>query len=307
MAGPVPDNDLLVFDRALLRRRRARAAAGWAGHDFLKQRIAQALSERLEDVRRPFVRLLDLGSHGGEMVEALSGRAGSELTVSADLAPRFLARQAGLRVAADEEALPFAPASFDLITSALALHWVNDLPGALLQIRQALRPDGLFLAAMFGGETLTELRHSLLQAESEIEGGASPRVSPFADLRDAAGLLQRAGFALPVADIERLTVSYADAFALMRELRGMGEANVLQARRRQPLRRTTLLRAAEIYRQRFAGEDGRIGASFQVVYLHGWAAHESQQKPLAPGSARQRLADALGGSERPAGEKAKPR
>jgi hypothetical protein len=177
----------------------------------------------------------------------------------------------------------------------------------LLQIRQALKPDGLFMGALFGGETLTELRQVLLQAESEIEGGAGLHVSPFADLRDAAGLLQRAGFSLPVADIDRLTVSYADAFALMRELRAMGEGNVLRARRRQGLRRTTALRAADLYRQRFAASDGRINVSFQIVHLHGWASHPSQQKPLEPGSAKQRLADVLGGREQPAGEKAKPR
>jgi len=300
-------DELLIFDRNLLRRRRTRAATAWAQHNFLKTQVAESLAERLEDIRRPFPRLLDLGSHGGEVAAALAGRAGSELTVVADLAPAFLTSQASLRAAADEEALPFAAQSFDLITSALSLHNVNDLPGALLQIRQALKPDGLFIGAMFGGETLTELRQALLQAESEIEGGASPRVSPFADLRDAAGLLQRAGFNMPVADIERLTVSYADAFALMRELRGMGESNILRARRRQPLRRATLLRAVEIYQQRFARSDGRIDASFQIVHLHGWAAHASQQQPLRPGSARQSLAQALGGSERPAGEKAKPR
>ncbi len=306
MAADRPDNDLMVFDRALLRRRRTRAAAAWRQHDFLKQQIAASLAERLDDIRRPFPRLLDLGSHAGEVVAALAGRAGSELTVTADLTPAFQ-RSPGLRVVADEEMLPFAPHSFDLITSALSLHAVNDLPGALLQIRQTLKPDGLFLGALFGGETLTELRQCLLQAESEIEGGASPRVFPFADLRDAAGLLQRAGFALPVADIDRLTVSYADPFALMRELRGMGESNILYARRRTPLRRATLLRAAEIYRQRFAAADGRVAASFQIIYLHAWAAHASQQKPLAPGSAKQRLADALGGNERSAGEKAGPR
>lgn len=299
-----PSSAHRVFDRALVRGRRARAASLWAGHDFLKREVVAALRERLDDIRREFPRLLDLGSHGGELVEALAGRAGAELTVATDLSPRFLARQTGARVVADEELLPFAPASFDLIASALALHWVNDLPGALLQIRQALKPDGLFLAAMLGGNTLTELRQCLLQAEAEIEGGASPRVSPFADLRDAAGLLQRAGFALPVADIDRLTVTYSDALALMRDLRGMGETNAVFERRRTPLRRQTLLRAAALYGERFAQGDGRIAATFEIIYLHAWAPHESQQKPLRPGSARQRLADALGVTERSTGEKA---
>lgn len=299
-----PSSPMRVFDRALLRRRRARAAAGWTGHDFLKREVAAALRERLDDIRHDFPRLLDLGSHGGELAEALRGRAGGELTVRADLSPRHLARQSGLRVAVDEEMLPFAPASFDLIASALALHWVNDLPGALLQIRQALRPDGLFLAALPGGNSLGELRQCLLQAEAEIEGGASPRVSPFVDLRDAAGLLQRAGFALPVADIDRLTVTYTDALALMRELRGMGETNLVLERRRTPLRRRTLLRAAALYGERFAQADGRIAATVEIVYLHAWAPHESQQQPLRPGSAQRRLADALGVAEIKAGEKA---
>jgi NADH dehydrogenase [ubiquinone] 1 alpha subcomplex assembly factor 5 len=295
---------IAVFDRALLRRRRARASAGWAAHDFLKREAVAALRERLDDIRHEFPRLLDLGSHGGELAEALRGRAGAELTVSTDLSPSFLARSFGNRVVADEEFLPFAPASFDLIASALALHWVNDLPGALLQIRQALKPDGLFLAALLGGGTLNELRQCLLQAEAEIEGGASPRVSPFVDLRDAAGLLQRAGFALPVADIDRLTVTYADPLALMRELRGMGESNVVLERRRNFLRRQTLLRAAALYADRFGRADGRVTATFEIIYLHAWAPHQSQQKPLRPGAARQRLADALGVVERPAGEKA---
>lgn len=297
-------NAIQVFDRALLRRRRQRAVANWTAHDFLKREMAAALRERLDDIRHAFPRLLDLGSHGGELIEALRGRAGGELAVSTDLSRHFLSARAGLRVVADEEFLPFAPASFDLIASALALHWVNDLPGTLLQIRDTLRPDGLFLAAMLGGSSLTELRQCLLQAESEIEGGASPRVSPFVDLRDAAGLLQRAGFALPVADIDRISVTYSDAFALMRELRGMGESNVVLERRRTPLRRQTLLRAAALYADRFGRPDGRIVATFEIVYLHAWAPHESQQKPLRPGSAQQRLADALGVRELPAGEKA---
>jgi SAM-dependent methyltransferase len=301
------DNAIEVFDRALLRRRRDRAAPGWPRHDFLKRHAVQAIAERLDDVRRPFPRLLDLGSHGGELAAALAGRAGETLVVSADLSAGLLGRGKGLRVVADEEALPFADGSFDLIASALSLHWVNDLPGALLQIRQALAPDGLFIAALLGGDTLTELRQALLQAESEVENGASPRVSPFADLRDAAGLLQRAGFTMPVADIEKLTVSYADPLALMRELRGMGESNALLARRRQPLRRETLLRAAQLYAQRFAGPDGRIEASFQIVHLHGWSAHSSQQQPLKPGSVQRRLAEALGATEQPAGEKAAPK
>jgi SAM-dependent methyltransferase len=206
-------------------------------------------------------------------------------------------------VVLDEEALPFADASLDLVVSALALQFINDLPGVLIQIRRALKADGLFLAALIGGDSLTELREAFAQAESEIEGGASPRVAPFADVREMGGLLQRAGFALPVVDSDRLTVRYATPLALMRDLRRMGATNVLSERRRMPLRRATLQRMTEIYTQRFADADGRLRASFEIVWLSGWAPHESQQKPLKPGSATHRLADALGATEISAGEK----
>ena len=290
------------FDRQAYRTHRARAARQWDKQNFLVAEVAGRLVERLDDIKRAFPMALDLGCHGGEVARALHGRAGIGHLVSSDLAFDFARRAHG--VVADEEALPFADASLDLVLSVLNLHWVNDLPGALLQIRRALKPDGLLLAAMLGGETLGELRAALLQAEAEIEGGASPRVSPFADLRDAAGLLQRAGFALPVADTDRLTVSYADALALMHELRAMGESNATAERRRSFTRRATLLRAAELYRHAHGGPDGRIGATFQVIYLHAWAPHPEQPRPLKPGAATGRLADALGTVERPAGEKA---
>ena len=198
-----------------------------------------------------------------------------------------------LAVVADEEALPFRDASLDLVVSALALQFVNDLPGTLIQIRRALKPDGLFLAAMIGGESLAELRAAFAEAEAEIEGGVSPRVAPFADLRDLGALLQRAGFALPVTDVDRVTVRYASPMALMHDLRRMGAGNALTERRRTPLRRATLRRMLEIYAERFADADGRIRATFEIVWLSGWAPHESQQQPLAPGSAKTRLADAL--------------
>ena len=197
-----------------------------------------------------------------------------------------------------------AKASLDLVVSALALQFVNDLPGVLVQVRRALKPDGLFLAALIGGDTLTELRQSFAAAESEIEGGVSPRVAPFADLRDLGALLQRAGFALPVTDIERVTVRYDSAFALMRDLRRMGATNALLDRRRTPLKRATLMRMAEIYAQRFADSDGRLRATFEIVWLSGWAPHPDQQQPLKPGSAQARLADALGTREISTGEKA---
>jgi malonyl-ACP O-methyltransferase BioC len=300
---------LQVFDRAALRRHRDRAAGGWPAHDFLVREVGRRLVERLDDIRRDFPRVLDLGCHGGTLAELLAGRDGIETLVQCDLSPAMARRAAGngaLTLAADEEALPFAPASFDLAISALSLHWVNDLPGALLQIRQALKPDGLLLAAMIGGESLHELRVAWMQAEIATLGGASPRVSPFAELRDLGNLLQRAGFALPVADFDEIPVTYADPFAAMRELRAMGEANAVADRSRSGLRRETLLRAAEEYQRRFALPDGRVPLTFQVLYLTAWAPHASQPQPLAPGSAKQRLAAALASEERSAGETAPP-
>ena len=299
MSQPDP---LLVFDRGVVRRRRERAAREWQKHAFLKREIAERLVERLGDVRKDFASALDLGCHGDEIATALAGRVAS--LVRADLGHGFAARAGGPAIVADEEALPFARASFDLVLSAMSLHWVNDLPGALIQIARVLRPDGLFLGAMLGGATLWQLRQALAAAESEVEGGLSPRVSPFADLRDAAGLLQRAGFAMPVADNETIEVEYESALALMRDLGAMGESNAVAERRRGLGRRGTLMRAAEIYGERFAAKSGRISASFEVLYLHGWAPHASQPKALKPGSAARRLADALGSVERSAGEKA---
>lgn len=298
---------MLVFDRALVRRHRDRAAAGFAAHAFLYREVAGRLADRLLDIRHGFDRALDLGARGGEMAAALAatGRVGT--VFGCDLSPAMAGLQAPGRIfAADEEALPVAGGSLDLVVSNLALHWVNDLPGALIQARRALKPDGLFMAALFGGETLMELRDVLMRAELEATGGAAPRVSPFADLRDLGGLMQRAGFALPVVDSDRLTVTYESPFKLMADLRGMGEANAVLERARRPLRRAVLARAGELYAERHAGPDGRICATFQILYLHGWAPHESQAKPLRPGSARNRLADALGTQELPAGEAAAP-
>jgi NADH dehydrogenase [ubiquinone] 1 alpha subcomplex assembly factor 5 len=297
-----PDS-LLVFDRTLLRRRRERAAIDWENRAFLKREIARRLVDRLDDVRRDFPLALDLGSHGDEVAAALGGRKTVGCLVRADLGQGFARRADGPAIVADEEQLPFAPASFDLVLSAMNLHWVNDLPGTLIQIARILKPDGLLLSAMLGGATLWQLRQALAAAESEIEGGLSPRVSPFADLRDAAGLLQRAGFALPVADSETIDVEYADALGLMRDLAAMGESNLVVERRRGLTRRATLLRAAEIYAERFTLPSGRVVASFEVLFLHGWRPHASQPKPLKPGSASRRLAQALGTSEQSAGEK----
>jgi SAM-dependent methyltransferase len=301
MAAPDP---LLVFDRSALRVRRERVARGWEARSFLKREIASRLAERLDDVRRTFPLALDLGCHGDEIAAALGERTTIGCLVRADLGFGFARRAGGPAVVADEEALPFAARRFDLVMSAMDLHWVNDLPGSLIQIARILKPDGLFLGAMLGGATLWQLRQALAAAESEIEGGLSPRVSPFADLRDAAGLLQRAGFALPVADSETIEVEYHSALELMRELSAMGEGNLVIERRRGLARRATLVRAAEIYRERFTQPSGRVAASFEVLFLHGWASHESQPKPLKPGAARHRLSEALGTTERSAGEKA---
>lgn len=305
MTGTVPEG-ARVFDRRRVRLNRARAAAGFAGADFLVREVADRLADRLEDIRRTFPLSLDLGCRRGEFGQVLAGRGGIERLIQADLSPEMAALAGGSAVACDEELLPFAEGSLDAVFSCLSLHWVNDLPGALIQIRRALKPDGLFLAALFGGETLVELRQAWLEAESIVEGGAGPRVSPFADLRDAAGLLQRAGFALPVADADRLTVTYPNALALMRELKAMGEANAQIERRRSPTRRDTLAAAAALYQQRFAEADGRVRATFQVIHMIGWAPSADQPKALRPGSAAQRLADALGTRETPAGEKPRP-
>lgn len=294
--GPV------IFDRQLLRRRQRRAQ-GLGPAIFLIDRVAEELAERLTMVLRQFERAVDLGTPTDAVTRALaaSAKVATIIAVSHDARRRTAPR---LRIAADEEALPFADASLDLVTSALALQFVNDLPGALIQIRRALKPDGLLLGALIGGDSLRELREAFAAAESEIEGGMSPRVAPFADMRDIGALLQRAGFALPVVDSDRLIVRYPSAFALMGDLRRMGATNVLHERRRRSLKRATLERMAQIYAERFADDDGRLRATFDIVWLSGWAPHESQQKPLRPGAATHRLADALGTRERSAGEKA---
>jgi len=285
----------LVFDRALGRSRLRRALAG-DYPDFLLRRAADDLEDRLGAVLREFAVAADLGTALPVVAPVLAGRAGRLLRMAE-------AAGAPADLVGDLESLPFAAGSLDLAVSLLALHGVNDLPGALIQIKRALRPDGLFMGCLLGGRTLQELRQALLEAESETMGGVSPRVAPFADMRDLGGLLQRAGFALPVIDSEIVTVRYRDAFGLLRDLRAMGWANALVARRKTPLRRETLLRAASLYAERFADPDGRLPATFEFVWVSGWAPHESQQKPLKPGSAKARLADALGVPEIKAGEK----
>ncbi len=288
-----------VFDRSLVRRHRERAARNIGDYSFLFDAVAERIADRLLDIARSFPSCLDLGSRGNRLADTLSARGDTNLLVRCDFSPNmvknaFTSDTAPAGVAADEESLPFAASSFELVTSNLSLHWTNDLPGALIQIRQILKPDGLFLGTMLGGETLKELRTAWLEAEIEQEGGASPRLSPLADLRDAGALLQRAGFALPVADSDRITVSYPNALKLMQDLRGMGETNAIHDRRRTMTRRATLFRAAQIYQEKFGDADGRIPATFDILTLTGWAPDASQQQPLRPGSASSRLADALG-------------
>jgi SAM-dependent methyltransferase len=287
-----------VFDRLLVRRRLMRALKGGYA-DFLLRRAIDDFAERLGTVLRRFPLALDVSTPTAALADWLktSGRVDDVIR----LAPTG-GTGGPPTIAGDAEALPFAPERFDLAVSLLALHSVNDLPGALIQIRRALKPDGLFLGCLLGGATLQELREAFTEAEAELEGGVSPRVAPFADVRDLGGLLQRAGFALPVADIEPVIVRYADPFGLFRDLRAMGLTNALAHRRRTPLRRATLWRAADIYAERFADADGRIRATFEIVWLSGWAPHESQQKPLQPGSAQTRLADALGVAEHKIGK-----
>jgi SAM-dependent methyltransferase len=285
-----------VFDRALVRRRRDRAAATVNRVEPILADCADRLLDRLDDTTRRFSRALDLGGRG--VVAPRLRDRGIGFVVSADLSPA-MARLGDVAVAADEEVLPFAVGSFDLIVASLSLHWVNDLPGALIQIRRALAPDGLFLASLPGLGTLQPLRQALAEAETALRGGLSPRVSPFPDLRDAAGLLQRAGFALPVADAEDVAIAYRTPLALLADLRAAGEANAVLARDpRTPPRALFPMAAAALP----GGEQG-IQPGLRLLMLTGWAPHESQQKPARPGSATHRLADALGSIERKTGER----
>ncbi|MGE0630685.1 MAG: methyltransferase domain-containing protein [Hyphomicrobiaceae bacterium] len=290
------------FDRSLLVTRRNRAAPQASAHDFLLHRASDDIAERLAIIQRNFPVAVVLGAHHGVLGRRLRALPNVGLVIETETSTGLLARCDGPRLLADEEVLPFADGSLDLVASALTLHHVNDLPGTLAQIRRALRPDGLFIGAMLGGQTLSELRTVMIAAESEGEDGASPHVAPFADVRDAGALLQRAGFALPVADSDTVAVTYESALSLMRDLRGMGATNVLTSRRRTPMRRATLLRACELYQDRFSDSHGRVTATFEVITMTAWAPHSSQQQPLRPGSATARLADALRTPELPAGE-----
>lgn len=298
-----------VFDRKLVRQHRTRAAEHFADFDFLFMEGAERLFDRLMDIKRTFETGLDLGSHDGEVARALSGSAKITNLMQSDISPAMAKRASQNHlpsIVADEEALPVKTGALDVITSNLSLHWVNDLPGALTQIRMALKPDGLFLGSIFGADTLQELRSVLADAEIELEGGLSPRVSPFADVRDLGALLQRAGFSLPVVDSDTITVRYQNPMKLLLDLRGMGEANAVVERRKTPLRRDTLLHALATYMERYADDDGRVPATFHILTMTAWAPADNQQKPLRPGSAKSRLADALDADEISLGEKPAP-
>ena len=294
-----------IFDPTVWRYNRTRAAGGYAESAFLKELASARLAERLEIVRRAFTDILDLGCHTGQMGAALPSRLRSPslVYIQTDSAPGFVARAAAANDFAKDspvmtdELLPVQAASCDAVLSSLYLHWMNDLPGMLSQIRLALRSDGLFLANLLGGRSLNELRGCLAEAETEICGGISPRVMPMADIRDVGGLLQRAGFALPVADAELLTITYPDMFRLMADLRAMGGQNCLVGRVNHFTPRSVFMRAAELYQQKFSDSSGQITASIELITLTGWAPDASQPKPLRPGSASQRLAAALDTAE----------
>lgn len=282
-----------IFDRVLLRKRKNRAARTSSGYQFLHLEVAKRLGDRLNDVKRNFDLALDIGSHNGELstFEPVQTRINALFEMDLSDEKNILARKR--RLVGDEENLPFADRKFDLVLSSMSLHWANDLPGALIQINQALKSDGLLLAAFPGGDTLWELRECLLEAEIEITGGASPRTSPMIDLHTAGNLLQRAGFALPVIDTDRITLTYSNLFSLLNELRRLGETNVVNNRSQKPPPRHFFDLAARIYHNRFSDSDGRISATFDILYLTGWVPHKTQQKPLKPGTAKTNLAKFL--------------
>jgi SAM-dependent methyltransferase len=283
-----------IFDRTLVRKRRDRAAPAIEEFDFLFRAAAEQLLERLALVKKPLPVVLDLGGAHGILSEPLRQRKGTTQVVTADLSFNLLVQAGISSVVADEEFLPFRDGSFDAVASALSLQWVNDLPATFAQIRHILKPDGVLVLAMLGGNSLHELRGCLMEAELAVTGGASPRVAPFAEMRDVGGLLQRAGFALPVVDSETLTVHYSNALALMHDLQGMGAGNALCDRLKLPLRREVLARTMQLYQEKFADGEGLIPATFEIIYAIGWSPHASQQQPLVRGSAKNKLADFIG-------------
>ena len=308
-AKPLPS---LLFDRHRLRQNRARAQHHFTEHNVLFEEVSLQLLERLEGINRPFNRILDLGSRNFSVAKSLSKQNPSRFIVHNHLTHDVNRLMLNHVCVADEEWLPYRDASFDLVISNLSLHWANDLPGALIQIRRALKPDGFFIAALFGGETLRELRECLYEAELNLRGGVSQHISPFADIQDCGNLLQRAGFNLPVIDKERFTLTYRDSFQLMRDCRGMGEGNILNARDKRFMPKSLFTQADNIYKSRYAtasekdGKTDRILATFDVLFIAGWAPHDNQQKPLKPGAAQTTLAAALNTNEVTAEDKATP-
>jgi SAM-dependent methyltransferase len=290
-----------LFDRSLLTARRNRAAPGFSQAQFLRERSIEDTLLTLAAINRRFDLALDMSAADGGFGRALASSdvaAKVGLLIEGELSPRLSAQQSGpARLIMDEEWLPFADDSLGLIVSVLGLHSVNDLPGVLVQVRRALTPDGLFIGTLFGGETLKELRGCLMEAELEVRGGYGPRIAPFAEGPDLIDLLRRTGFSMPVVDSDRVEVSYEHPLRLLADLRAMGEGNVMIDRPRKGLNRAILHKMSELYFDRFADDEGRVTATFEIITLSGWKPHESQQKPLKPGSAKTRLADALGVKE----------
>ncbi|KCZ50555.1 hypothetical protein HY29_07265 [Hyphomonas beringensis] len=298
MTSPVspPAAPPRLFDRARVARNRDRAAANYPDYAFLKARVSRDIAERLEDTSHEFPHALELGAHDGQLSRMLMETGKIAQIEAADVSPKMVERMKANGLTArqmDEEMLEVEPASLDLIVSALSLHWVNDLPGTLIQIRKALKPDGLFLGALFGAGTLAELRACLMEAETELKGGIAPRISPLPGLQDLAALMQRAGFTLPVVDRETVTVRYASPLKLLEDLKGMGERAAFMPGTGRPLPRSVLMRTLELYLETYRDLDGKVRASFEIVHLSGWAPADSQPKPLRPGSAKASLADAV--------------
>jgi SAM-dependent methyltransferase len=296
-----PKNPPSLFDRNLLAHRLDRAAGGFSQAHFLRERAVEDLIETLSAINRAFDITLDMAARDGAFGRAIAGTPVADkigLLIEGELSERLSAQQSGAaRLIMEEEALPFGDDSLNLVVNGLSLHTVNDLPGVLVQVRRALKPDGLFIGSLFGGETLTELRACLMEAELEVRGGYGPRIAPFAESPDLIDLLKRTGFSMPVVDSDRVTVTYEHPLRLMADLRAMGESNILLQRPRKGLNRAILEKASALYFERHADAEGRIAATFEIITLSGWKAHDSQQKPLRPGSAKMRLADALGVKE----------
>lgn len=295
----IGDKNVDIFDRKVKQHQRDRASLLMTKPDPLLKEVTERLLDRLEDCKKSFPIGLSLGGAGEHVRRQLTGRGGIKKLFVMDISKGMLehTRQSISQEAShintnteciplvgDEEFLPFSDGSLDVVISSLGLHWVNDLPGAMAQCRRALKPDGLFLAAMFGGETLRELRIACTVAQEEREGGISPRVSPLAQVRDAGNLLTRAGLALPTVDVDEFTVRYPSALEVVEHLRSMGESNAVK-QRSPSLRKDTALATAAVYQAMFGAPDGSVPATFQVIYMVGWSPHESQQKPRSRGSA----------------------